>query len=112
MTDHRTLYDVLYAALGLGLYLARNTWRLVRERNYSRELLRREQQLNTEKLLNEQRLSIERQNELVTRLATAYSSGQTPTLDDLLNKAEHDWSLKSSKTPRAPVQWEPNKKRG
>jgi len=99
--DHRTLYDVLFAALGLGSYLVRTIWRVVRERNYSRELLRREQQLNTERLLSEQRANIERQNELVAKLATAYSSGLPPTLDDLLNKAEHDWSLRSSKTPRA-----------
>lgn len=101
MTDHRTLYDVLYAAAGLGSYLVQTIWRVTRERNCCRELLRREQQRN-----------IERQNELVKSLATAYASGQPPTLDDLLQRAELDWSVKSSKTPRATVQWEPNKKRG
>ena len=101
MYDHRTLYDVLFAALGLGSYLAQNTWRLTRERNCCRELLRREQQRN-----------IEQQNELVKTLATAFASAEPPTLDDLLNHAEHDWSVKSCKTPRATVPWEPNKKRG
>lgn len=101
MDDHRTLYDVLFAALGLGSYLAQNTWRVTRERNCCRELLRREQQRN-----------IERQNELVKSLATAYASGQPPTLDDLLQRAELDWSVKSSKTPRATAQWVPSKKRG
>jgi hypothetical protein len=88
--DHRTLYDVLFAALGLGSYLARTIWRVVRERNCSRELLRREQQRN-----------IERQNEQLKILATAFASGEPPTLDDLLSHAERDWSLRSSKTPRA-----------
>lgn len=88
MSDPHTLYDVLFAALGLGSYLARLIWRLVRERNYSQELLRREQQR-----------SIERQNEMLKILATAYASGEPTTLDDLLNDAERDWSLRSSKTP-------------
>ena len=89
-TDHRSLFEVLFAALGLGSYLVRSLWRVVRERNCSRELLRRDKQRN-----------IERQNELVRTLATAFASGEPPTLDDLLSHAERDWSLKSSKTPRA-----------
>lgn len=88
MSDHHTLYDVLFAALGLGSYLARLIWKLVRERNYSRELLRRQQQRD-----------IERQNELLKILCTAFASGEPTTLDDLLSHAERDWSVKSSRTP-------------
>lgn len=94
--EHR---EVLLAALGIGSYLAKTIWHLVRALSYSRELLRREQLLNIERLRNEQKKNIERQNELVKTLATAFASGQPPTLEDLLSKAEHDWSLKSSKTP-------------
>lgn len=100
-TDVRLLLEALCAALGLGSYLARTTWRIVRERNYSRELLRREQQSNIQKQSETLRRSIERENELLKILATAYASEAPTTLDDLLNHAERDWSLRSSKTPPA-----------
>lgn len=90
MTDHATLLDVLYAALGLISFLAHNLWRVCRERNCSRELLRRELQH-----------SIEMQNETVRILSTAYASGEPTTLDDLLSSAERDWSVRSSRKPSA-----------
>ena len=96
MHEHR---EVILASLGLGSYLAKTIWSLVRALNYSRELLVREQRSNIARLKSEQRRNIERQNELVRTLATAFASGRPPTLDDLLSRAELDWSLKSSKTP-------------
>lgn len=78
-------------------------WRLVRERNYSRELLVQEQGSNIERLSREQRRNIARQNELVKTLVTAFACGQPPTLDDILSRAEADFSLKSAKTPRVPT---------
>lgn len=94
--EHR---EVVLAALGLGSYLVKTIWALVRALNSSRELLVREQRSNIARLKSEQRKNIERQNELVKTLATAFASGRPPTLEDLLSKAELDWSLKSSKTP-------------
>ena len=94
--------EALLLALGIGLLQARIIWRLVRERNYCRELLLREQQSHIQKQSETLRTSIERQNELLKIVATAFASGEPPTLADLLSKAEQDWSLTRSKTPRAP----------
>lgn len=93
------LYAALCAALGIISLQARTIWRLVRERNYSRELCLREQQSHMQKQSETLRNSIERQNELLKILATAFASAEPVTLDDLLSHAERDWSLKSSKTP-------------
>lgn len=90
MIDHATVLDVLYAALGLGSLLAQNLWRVTRERNCCRELLRLEQQRN-----------IAQQNETLRILSTAYASGEPTTLDDLLSSAERDFTLRSSRTPPA-----------
>ncbi len=95
--EHR---EALLLALGIGLYQARTIWRLVRERNYSRELLLREQLSHTQKQNEILKRSVERQNELLRILSTAFASGEPPTLDGLLSHAERDWSLTSSKTPR------------
>jgi hypothetical protein len=40
-----------------------------------------------------------RVNEISTTLSTAFASGEPQTLDDLLSKAERDWSLKSYGPP-------------
>jgi len=90
---------VLFAALCIGLYQARTIWRLVRERNYCRELLAREQQLHIAKQSETLKNSIARQNEMLRILARAFASGEPTTLDDLLQNAEEDWSLRSSRTP-------------
>lgn len=97
--DHEVLYDIIYALLGIGLYLAQTTWRVVRERNYCREVLAREQQSHMRKQSELLKSSIERQNEMLRVLATAFASAEPVTLDDLLMRAEHDWSVRSSKTP-------------
>ena len=94
--EHR---EELLLALGIGLSLARSLWRVVRERNCCRALLLLEQQSHMQKQSETLRKSIERQNEILRILSTAYASGEPPTLDDLLSHAERDWSLKSSKTP-------------
>lgn len=94
--EHR---EVILGALGIGSYLARTIWLLVRERNYSRELLVREQQLHTQRQNELLMRNTERQNELLKILATAFANAEPTTLDDLLNHAERDWSLKSSRTP-------------
>jgi len=94
--------EELLAALGIGSYLARSFWLLIRERNCCRALLLREQQSHTQKQSETLRKSIERQNEILRILSTAYASGEPPTLDDLLSHAERDWSLKSSPTPSEP----------
>lgn len=99
-----TLLQLLCAALGLGLYLGQIIWRLVRERNYSRELLVREQQLHTQRESENQRRAIERQNDIIKLLATAYASAQPATLDELLANTERDWSLRSSRTPSEPPE--------
>lgn len=93
------LTEALFALLGLGLYQAQTIWRLVRERNYCRELLLREQQSHMRKQNELLKSNIERQNEMLRVLATAYASAEPATLDDLLTRAEHDWSLRSSRTP-------------
>lgn len=97
--EHR---DECLLALGIGLSLARSMWRVVRERNYSRELCLREQQLRISRESEQLRQSIERQNEMLKVVLTAFASGEPPTLESLLSHAEQDWSLTSSKTPRAP----------
>jgi len=94
--EHR---EAICSALGTGLLAAKTIWRVVRERNYSRELCRREQHSNMLRQNELLRLSIERQNELLRVVLTAFASGELVTLDDLLSHAERDWSLKSSKTP-------------
>jgi predicted amino acid dehydrogenase len=101
MAERDRLWQALCAALGLGSYLAQTIWRVVRERNYSRELCHREQQRNISRENELLRSNIERQNEMLRVLATAYASAEPATLDDLLNRAEHDWNLRSSKTPPA-----------
>lgn len=105
MTElERTLLELLCAALGIGLLQAKAIWRLVRERNYSRELLVREQRLHTQKQTELQRQSIARQNDIIRLLATAYASAQPATLDELLQNTERDWSLRSSSTPSDPPE--------
>jgi hypothetical protein len=96
----RTLLELLCVALGIGSYLARVTWRLVRERNYCRELLTREQQRNILKENELLKSNIARHNETLRIVCTAFAVGEPTTLDDLLSSAEHDWSVRSSKTPR------------
>jgi len=76
----------LLLALGIGSFLGLSLWRTVRERNSCRELLVREQRQK----------NLEQQNELVRILATAFSSGEPLTLDDLLSRAERDFQLRSS----------------
>lgn len=93
------LLQALLLALGIGLYQARTIWRLVRERNYCRELLIREQRSHMQKQSETLRNAIVRQNEMLKILARAYASGEPTTLDDLLQNAEDDWSLRSSRTP-------------
>jgi hypothetical protein len=95
--EHR---DECLLALGIGLSVARTMWRVVRERNYSRELLLREQQSRISSESEQLRQSIERQNEMLKLVLTAFASGEPPTLESLLSSAEQDWSLTSSKTPR------------
>lgn len=95
----RTLLELLCAALGLGLYLARVTWRVVRERNYCRELLTREQQRNISRENELLKSNIARHNETLRIVCTAFAVGEPTTLEDLLSAAEHDWSVRSSKTP-------------
>ncbi len=94
------LTQALFALLGLGLYQAQTIWRLVRERNYCRELLVREQRSHMQKQNELLKSNIERQNEMLRVLATAYASAEPATLDDLLMRAEHDWRVQSCKTPR------------
>jgi hypothetical protein len=96
--EHR---EELLLALGIGSYLAQAFWRVVRERNCCRALLVREQHSHMKQQSETLRNSIERQNELLRILATAFASGEPPTLESLLSHAERDWSLTSSKTPRA-----------
>jgi hypothetical protein len=104
MTTEQThqLIAAFCAALGIVSLQARTIWQLVRERNYCRELLVREQQSHMQKQSETLRNSIERQNELLKILATAFASAEPVTLDDLLSHAERDWSLKSSKMPSDP----------
>lgn len=91
--------EALSIALLIGLYQARTIWRLVRERNYCRALLVREQQSHMQKQNELLARNIARQNEMLKILATAFASGEPTTLDDLLHGAERDWSVRSSKTP-------------
>lgn len=96
------LVAALCAALGIISLQARTIWRLVRERNYCRELLVREQQSHMQSQRETLKNSIERQNELLKILATAFASAEPVTLDDLLSHAERDWSLRSSQKPSDP----------
>lgn len=93
------LFAVVYAVLSTGWFLGHTMWRLVRERNYCRELLRREQQLHSSKQHELLRSNIEQQNSLLRIVSTAYASGEPVTLDDLLTRAEQDFNLRSSRTP-------------
>lgn len=95
------LLQALLLALGIGLYQARTIWRLVRERNYSRELLIREQRSHMQKQSATLQSAIKRQNEMLRILARAYASGEPTTLEDLLQNDDDDWRLLSSKTPPA-----------
>ncbi len=107
MMDYRfAFYEIVGGSLGLGSYLVHTIWRIVRERNCCRELLAREQRSHTLKLTEHTQKqsellknNIERQNEQLRILATAFSSGEPITLDDLLSNAERDWSLRSSNSP-------------
>jgi hypothetical protein len=99
MNEPRSLKDLLYAALLVGSWWMKLTCALYRRNRYLEELCRRLQQQGSERervLLKE---SLERQNELLRIVATAYASGEPTTLDDLLSHAERDWSLRSSKKP-------------
>jgi hypothetical protein len=102
--DEHQVWEVVFALSALGLYQAKTIWRLVRERNYSRELLVREQRLHMQKQTELQRNSIARQNDIIKLLATAYASAQPATLDELLQNTELDWSLRSSRTPSDPPE--------
>ena len=77
MNEPRTLYDVLYAALGLGLWWTQVTWQLYRRTRYLEEALRREQQRN-----------IEQQNAMQKRLLKAFLQDPTPTLRQLVDDTE------------------------
>ena len=99
LTKPRTLYDLLYAALLVGLWWIKFTFQLWRRTKYLEELLRRQEQRSNEREHAMLREGLERQNELVKILAEAFATGQKPTLERLLNDAERDWSLRSSKTP-------------
>lgn len=102
VAERERLWEALCAALGIGLYLAQALWRVVRERNCSRELLLREQQSNMRRLLELSRANVETHNETLRVVLQAFASAQPTTLDDLLTQAEHDWNLRSSKTPSDP----------
>jgi hypothetical protein len=80
------LARLLPYAFGAGFVLVTTTWRLARKNKYLRELLRRERLL-----------SIERQNETLRIVSTAYASGEPVTLADLLSKADRDFRVTSSK---------------
>jgi hypothetical protein len=99
VAERERLVEALCAALGIGLYLAQTIWRLVRERNYSRELCHREQQRNISRENELLQSNIARQNETLRVVLTAFASGEPVTLEDLLSSAERDWSLRSSRTP-------------
>lgn len=99
VAERELLLRVLCVALGIISLLAQVLWRVVRERNCSRELLLREQQSNMRRLLELSKANIETHNETLRVVLQAFASAQPTTLDDLLTQAEHDWSLRSSKTP-------------
>jgi hypothetical protein len=96
---HEQLIEALLALCGIGLLQGQVIWRLVRERNYSRELCLREQQRNISRENELLRKSVEMQNETLRVVLTAFASAQPVTLDDLLTQAERDWSLRPSRTP-------------
>jgi len=100
VAERERLWEALSAALGIGLYLAQVIWRLVRERNYSRELLHREQLRNISRENELLQSNIETHNETLRVVLQAFASAEPTTLDDLLTQAERDWKVESSKTPR------------
>ena len=99
MNEPRTIKDLLYAALLVGLWWIKLTFALYRRTRYLEELCRRLQQQSSERERAALKESLERQNELLRIVATAFASGEPITLDDLLSHAERDWSLRSSKKP-------------
>ena len=98
-TNELRLLQALLLALGIGLYLARTLWAVVRERNYCRELLLREQQSHMQRQRETLSNAIKRQNEMLRILARAYASGEPTTLEDLLQNDDDDWRLLSSQKP-------------
>ena len=99
MNEPRTIKDLLYAALLVGSWWMKLTYALYRRNRYLEELCRRLQQESSERERQILRESLERQNETLRIVSTAYASGEPITLDDLLSHAERDWSLRSSKKP-------------
>jgi hypothetical protein len=102
VTERERLLQALCAALGIISLLVQVLWRVVRERNCSRELLLREQQSHMQRQSELLKASIETHNETLRVVLQAFASAQPTTLDDLLTQAEHDWNLRSSKTPSGP----------
>jgi hypothetical protein len=92
------LARVVPYAFGGGFVLVTNSWRLSRQNRYLRELLRRQKLESDEQLKQSEQRSVERQNETLRIVCTAYASGEPLTLADLLSKADRDWSLRSSAT--------------
>jgi hypothetical protein len=80
--------NLKYVVFLVVLYLARTTFVQSRTISYLQELLRREQEK-----------SIRRSNELVSNLTETFSRGPAPTLDDLVQSTEAEFSLKPSKKP-------------
>ena len=99
MSETRSLRDLLYAALLAGLWWIKLTYALYRRTRYLEEALERQRLHSSERERAMLRESLERQNELLRIVATAYASGEPITLDDLLSHAERDWSVKSSRKP-------------
>lgn len=99
MNEPRSLNDLLYAALLAGSWWIKLTFALYRRTKYLEELCRRLQQQASEREREILRQSLERQNETLRIVTTAYASGEPITLDDLLSHAERDWSVKSSRKP-------------
>lgn len=99
MNEPRSLRDLLYVALSVGLWWIKFTFQLWRRTKYLEELLRRQEQRSSDEKHAMLRESLERQNELVKILAEGFATGELPTLESLLSNAEREWSLRSSKTP-------------
>lgn len=87
--EKRLLYEIIFALCGVISLQARIIWRVVRQRNYSRELLVREKQSRTHE-----------HNETISIICEAYASAEPATLDDLLSRRERDFQARSSKRPR------------
>lgn len=83
MNEPRTVYDVLYAALLVGLWWIKLTCQLYRRTRYLEELLRREQRRN-----------IERHNAMQRRLLEAFLRAPTPTLRQLVDDTETESEMK------------------